>query len=123
MCSDILDGYDGFLADVWAAGVCLYAFIYGALHVNEKLPSDEIFRQIREFELPPAIPSTGDAGLGALLRDILCSDPGQRPSVVDLLGSDCLCNELYRPGREDGALRDDPDDGELCLEDGAPFIF
>ena len=56
MCDDSFDGgYSAYAADVWAAGVCLWVFVFGTLPFWGPTP-DSIFNSIFRDPLPE-IPS------------------------------------------------------------------
>lgn len=47
--------FSGYSCDIWAAGICLWVFIYGSLPFNEESP-DDLFDAIIEKE--PVFPQT-----------------------------------------------------------------
>ena len=88
MCGDLRGGYDAFAADVWAAGVCLYALVYGALHVHAERPPEELLAEIRAFEMPPIATDAPRSGLLATLSAMLRRDAARRPTAAEVLESD-----------------------------------
>lgn len=82
------NAYSAYAADVWAAGVCLWIFIYGTLPFWAPGPShlpDPIFEQILLSKTaPPKFPSRRSPELCELLLDIFISDPDKRPTFKDL---------------------------------------
>lgn len=48
--------FSGYSCDIWAAGVCLWAFVYGSLPFQLEDSPDELFEAICEREL--AFPDT-----------------------------------------------------------------
>lgn len=83
--------YDGFKADIWSAGICLYAMTSNHLPwmIDEDIPADRVWeetqRQICSGEI------TFDDNQSELLRDLLtqmlCVDPEFR-----IEAEECLCH-------------------------------
>jgi [calcium/calmodulin-dependent protein kinase] kinase len=80
MCSDDDEGdgsYGAYKADVWAAGVCLWCFVYGALPFWGDTPT-MLFESIAHET--PAKPGRRSPQLEELLDAMLQKDPDLRPS-------------------------------------------
>lgn len=79
MCGDdIATPYSAYLADVWAAGICLWIFIFGELPFYKPDP-EELFEVIYTAELPP-LPSNKSPELQQLLFAMLSKEVSTRPS-------------------------------------------
>jgi serine/threonine protein kinase len=82
------NAYSAYSADVWAAGVCLWIFVYGTLPFWAPGPShlpDPIFDQILSSKFsPPKFPSRRSPELCDLLLNIFTVNPSSRPSFHDL---------------------------------------
>lgn len=81
--------YDGMKADIWSAGIVLFAMIENGFPwcINEDLPperlSQETARQIINGEVD--IPEEISFELANLLTNMLNTDPDDRPSAEDIL--------------------------------------
>ena len=77
MCDESLDGgYSAYAADVWAAGVCLWIFIFGTLPFWGITP-EEIFLKVYRDPLPE-LPSRKSPEMVDLLWAMLTRDPSKR---------------------------------------------
>ena len=92
MCSASPDGFSGYSADLWAAGVCLYIFTTGTLPFFSMDPSD-LFDMISKAEVPYAGLGLSDE-LRNLLGKLLEKDPSTRAGV-----GDCLKHEFSARAR------------------------
>ena len=92
MCSASPDGFSGYSADLWAAGVCLYIFTTGTLPFFSMDPSD-LFDMISKAEVPYAGLGLSD-DLKNLLGKLLEKDPSTRAGV-----GDCLKHEFSARAR------------------------
>jgi len=84
MCRTPYNGHDGRLADVWALGVTLWAFLYGSVPFfkQDLMPLLDSIAE-GEYELPVS-PSVSDGGQ-AFLRRLLTLEPTARPLPASLL--------------------------------------
>lgn len=85
MCKTGYGGHDGRKADVWAAGITLWAFLYGSVpFLSQDIA--ELLDRIAEakYELPDS-PNASDA-CRSLLRRMLAPAPRERPLCSELLG-------------------------------------
>lgn len=82
------NAYSAYSADVWAAGVCLWIFVFGALPFWAPGPShlpDPIFEEILSCKIsPPTFPSRRSPELCDLLLAIFTVSPQDRPTFQDL---------------------------------------
>jgi serine/threonine protein kinase len=92
MCSASSDGFSGYSADLWAAGVCLYIFTTGTLPFFSMDPSD-LFDMISKAEVPYIGLGLSD-DLRNLLGKLLEKDPSMRAGV-----GDCLKHEFCARAR------------------------
>mmetsp|Transcript_13721 Transcript_13721/g.26571 ORF Transcript_13721/g.26571 Transcript_13721/m.26571 type:complete len:462 (+) Transcript_13721:357-1742(+) len=74
--------YNGYLIDIWAFGVCLYAFVNGALPFYGSDP-DSVFASIENNEV--VIPENLSDQLKEALGGILEKDPSKRMQMEDIL--------------------------------------
>lgn len=80
--------YNGMAADIWSAGIVLYAMVSGHFpwYEDQRLPPEklthEISKQILDgnIELP-----NGTYEIRDLLMNMLANDPSERPSATDVL--------------------------------------
>mmetsp|Transcript_78015 Transcript_78015/g.242951 ORF Transcript_78015/g.242951 Transcript_78015/m.242951 type:complete len:164 (-) Transcript_78015:76-567(-) len=84
MCRTPYSGHDGRLADVWALGVTLWAFLYGSVPFMQQdlLPLLDSIAEAK-YTLPVS-PRVGEEGQ-ALLRRLLTPEAGARPLPAELL--------------------------------------
>jgi len=91
-------GYDGFIADIWSCGICLFAMLAGFFPLDEASPSDWRFERVKlavenDLSVTPAVfgfydrPCDFSNDAIALLDGMLSLDPTQRWSVEEVLGS------------------------------------
>ena len=92
MCSAASNGFSGYSADLWAAGVCLYIFTTGKLPFFSMDPT-ELFDIISKAEVPYAGLGLSD-DLTGLLGKLLEKDPSKRAGV-----GDCLKHEFCAQAR------------------------
>ena len=91
MCSG--DKFSGFAADMWSAGICLYAFVSGKLPFYSEFPTD-LFESIVEDDVP--FDGMGFSNsLVDLLKATLDKDPDERAGV-----GDCLNHPFLSAARE-----------------------
>jgi serine/threonine protein kinase len=88
------NAYSAYSADVWAAGVCLWIFVFGSLPFWAPGPShlpDPIFDEILACkDSPPSFPSRKSPELCELLLSIFTVSPEERPTFQDLLRFDWI---------------------------------
>jgi serine/threonine protein kinase len=88
------NAYSAYSADVWAAGVCLWIFVFGSLPFWAPGPShlpDPIFDEILSSKTsPPKFPSRRSPELCELLHSIFTVSPQDRPTFQDLLRFDWI---------------------------------
>lgn len=83
MCDDDMHKYNAFVADVWAAGVCLYIFVFGKLPFWGR-SCDEIFEQILKLQTQSLeYPSRRSPEFVEMLDGMLVANPAQRPTFAD----------------------------------------
>jgi len=117
-------GYDGFAADLWSCGVCVFTLLFGFFPLCEATPADWRFRALREAQLD------GRSSVGCVLRwydkrshvsaraaqlvdAMLAIDPRRRPEAKEAAAHTWLCGEAEerRPCWEETVR---------CAEGGAP---
>jgi len=76
------NGYSAYAADVWAAGVCLWIFVFGSLPFWDTSP-DAIFRKVYLDPLPE-FPSRKSPEFEELMWKMLTRDPKNRPKFSDI---------------------------------------
>merc|ERR1719487_566362 len=75
MCDDDMHKYNAFVADVWAAGVCLYVFVFGKLPFWG-LSCDDIFEKILKLQTQPLeYPSRRSPEFVEMLDGMLVANP------------------------------------------------
>ncbi|TYZ62949.1 hypothetical protein PybrP1_003329 [[Pythium] brassicae (nom. inval.)] len=89
--------YDPFKVDVWATGMLLYVFLYGALPFHAE-STKELFDEITRWDVethapPPGAPRALAPECRDLLRRLLARDPRARISVEDALAHEWLADE------------------------------
>jgi len=106
-------GYDGFQADMWSLGVCLFGLLNGFFPVDEAKPSDWRFQKlVRAQELGKSsvttilgwykkTPAHLSAKACSLLDALLSINPLKRPSITDVL------NHPFITGQEVAAIQYD----------------
>jgi len=89
MCRSGYDGHDGRKADIWGAGVSLWAFVLGTMPFFHQDLS-KLLESIGEgkWKLPDS-PAASEA-CSALLGRLMSSDPGTRPLAPEALQDPCL---------------------------------
>lgn len=75
------EGYQGFLNDVWAFGVCLYLYIFGRLPFEG---DSELEIQISAKNNQLLFPKSQSKELEKLFLALLNKDPSQRPSAAEI---------------------------------------
>eukprot|EP00438_Fugacium_kawagutii_P018960 Skav204646 [mRNA] locus=scaffold3135:62746:63633:- [translate_table: standard] len=94
MCAWGYCGHDGRRADIWATGVCVWAFLLGTLPYWQK--DLAALMHAIAFE-PVKFPEPGISVSQSsydLLAKLLCKDPAQRPLAEDLLLDELLNGEV-----------------------------
>ena len=74
-------GYNAYMADLWAAGICLWIFVFGTVPF-ESNDVTELFRKIREEEVDR--PHRLSPELDNLLSLMMRKNVTRRPSVMDV---------------------------------------
>ena len=86
--NDHANSYSAYAADVWAAGVCLWQFLFGCLPFWAPQPGNApqpIFEEILASRHgPPSLPSRKSPELVEVFAAIFQADPACRPSFRDL---------------------------------------
>lgn len=86
-------GYDGTLADVWSAGVVLYAMLYGNFPFRANNVDDlEKLILAGKYTLPPEISEEARD----LLTKLLCQDPDRRITVPEIYSHPWMRDVDYR---------------------------
>lgn len=107
--ADSRDGYDGFAADVWSLGVCLFAMLFGFFPFDSSDPAaDWRVRCVCEAQLRgessvgtifgfyEGKTCTASAQAVALLDAALLFEPSQRPTVDDIMRCEWLARLCAR---------------------------
>mmetsp|Transcript_5386 Transcript_5386/g.8289 ORF Transcript_5386/g.8289 Transcript_5386/m.8289 type:complete len:471 (+) Transcript_5386:109-1521(+) len=104
MCSEDVNSFSGYAADLWAAGICLYIFVTGKLPFFSETPM-ELFEMIEEANVPYDGLGLSDGVIG-ILKKVLNKDPQTRFGVGDCLGHD-YCKKAREIRIKDYALEFD----------------
>jgi serine/threonine protein kinase len=118
-------GYDGFLADVWSLGVCLFAMLSGFFPLDEASPNDWRFGKLMEQQAKGRSTTKSvyawykrscahlSVPVVQLLDGMLAVDPHQRMTMRDVLTHPWLREEIEvaMPGYSRG----DADQGSYNL--------
>ena len=94
-------GFSGYAADMWAAGVCLYIFVTGKLPFYNTIPLD-LFEMIAKADVQYSDLGLSDS-LVDLLKSCLETDPTERAGVGDCLHHPFLQNAREQRIRQLGA--------------------
>jgi len=86
-------GYDGFMADIWSAGVCLYGMLAGYLPFHTGDDVRKLFKIISRGEL--TYPDRFDDDVVDLLTGIFKTNPADRFTLQD-----CLAHPWTNDGHE-----------------------
>lgn len=90
MCARGYCGHDGRRADIWATGVCVWAFLLGTLpYWHKDLAALMDCIAFEALQLPEPGSSVSQSSCD-LLGKLLCKDPEQRPLAEELLLHDLL---------------------------------
>jgi len=76
-------GYDGFMADIWSAGVCLYGMLAGYLPFNTGKDVKKLFKIISRGDV--TYPDRFDDDVVDLLTGIFKTNPSERSTLQDCL--------------------------------------
>ena len=87
MCKN--EPFSGYVADIWAAGICLFVFVTGKLPFYAESPTD-LFDMITDQDIN--YPGSMSSEIKDILCKVLCKDPHARSSIGDLLNHS-YCNE------------------------------
>ena len=99
-------GYDGFLADVWSRGVCLFAMLSGFFPLDEASPNDWRFGELMEQQAKGRSTTKSvyawyrescahlSVPVVQLLDGMLAIDPRQRMTMRDVLSHLWLREEI-----------------------------
>ncbi|KAL3895806.1 MAG: hypothetical protein SGPRY_013423 [Prymnesium sp.] len=100
-------GYDGYSADIWSLGVCMFGLLNGFFPVDEAKPTDWRFQKLcRSQELGKSsvttilawykkTPSHLSPKAIALIDQMLNIDPVKRPSIEDVLRHPFLTGDTF----------------------------
>eukprot|EP01001_Neometanema_parovale_P005922 NODE_2319_length_1450_cov_37.614921_g2203_i0.p1 GENE.NODE_2319_length_1450_cov_37.614921_g2203_i0~~NODE_2319_length_1450_cov_37.614921_g2203_i0.p1 ORF type:complete len:417 (+),score=68.54 NODE_2319_length_1450_cov_37.614921_g2203_i0:58-1251(+) len=104
------EGYNGFQADMWSAGVILYVMLSGKLPFHDK-QVHFLFRKIQEGEY--VIPEFFGPDVVALLKHLICTDPITR-YTCEQVTTDPWFRVNWDPSRfEDGELVPTPSQEQI----------
>ncbi|CAM9114706.1 unnamed protein product, partial [Ectocarpus fasciculatus] len=84
MCQEVPTPYSAYMADVWAASVCLYVFVFNVLpffHAEVRT----LFREIREKDPTERLPKNVSPELADLIKKLFVKDVAQRLSIDDIV--------------------------------------
>ena len=84
MCQEVPTPYSAYMADVWAASVCLYVFVFNVLpffHAEVRT----LFREIREKDPTERLPKTVSPELVDLIKKLFVKDVSKRLSIDDIV--------------------------------------
>jgi len=107
-------GYDGFLADVWSLGVCLFAMLSGFFPLDEASKNDWRFGKLKEQQQKGRSTTKSvyawykrscthlSAPVVQLLDGMLAIEPQQRLTMQDVLAHPWFCDEAAMPGYSRG---------------------
>jgi MAP/microtubule affinity-regulating kinase len=86
MCPEIVKKvpYQGFAADIWAAGVILYIMLCGKLPYFGEFEAD-LYRKIQMAKYTPVPSELGDHSVKSLFCSIFQIDPKLRPTADEVL--------------------------------------
>lgn len=83
MCQEIPQTYSAYMADIWAAGVCLYVFVFNVLpFFNSEVRA--LFREIRDKDPLEILPKSISPDLLDLFRKLLAKLAKDRLSIADI---------------------------------------
>lgn len=86
MCSPGGGAWNGYLVDVWAAGVALYAFLFGKVpFFDEGNNAQKLFEMIADDDVKVPSNVIADKELEAVLLGALRKSPSDRPRIDDIL--------------------------------------
>lgn len=86
-------GYEGFAVDIWSAGVCLYAMLYGTVPFKAQNMTD-LHKMIIQAKFTLKEDVSEDAR--DLVRALLTPDPKKRITIHDILSHKWLKNTPER---------------------------
>lgn len=101
--------YDGFVADVWSLGVCVFGLLNGFFPVDEAKPSDWRFNKLRQAQtdgkssvetiLKWYKKTTAHLSPEAvdLLNQLIRTEPSERPSIETVLQHPWITGEKLKP--------------------------
>ncbi|VDN04881.1 unnamed protein product, partial [Thelazia callipaeda] len=87
--------YDGFVSDMWSAGIVLYVMTTGMMPYDDKNVKKMLERQLqRRIAYPRSIVISAE--VRRLIFDILNPIPGKRPTIDEVIRSKWLAGVPYR---------------------------